>query len=573
MTLLLLGLACTGKPDTDGAVDSGVQDTHETADTGHTQDTAPSDGDGDGTSPPTDCDDANANVYPGAAEVCNSEDDDCDGLVDDADPDIQGQGLWYADGDGDMFGSAELFACEQPSGSVSIAGDCDDTDPGAWPGAIETCDGLDQDCDGLVDDSCTTAPMGGLGAEGAQAAVTGPCVDSAWGYSLQMMDVDGDGLSDIVGIAGCGEVAELLVAPGPIPPASVPDEDALLSAPYGLGESLGNVFSAPDLDGDDRPELLAEFETYDSSQARLFRTPVLGMVPDDADLTITEASGSNYGGVKVAAIPGSTGAIVMAASWWTTDGMDSGTWIVDADETGDLTTNDLPSLGPAGSYCPMYSVPRVNDAGDMDGDGDNELFFGGGEAMDVYLGPITQSMGSREPDVQLGDIYNDHEDYTGYGGIFQASADVDGDGLDDSLVFGYDGTDTLGVARGSSDGLITMDGASPVLVCPDLDCDNVTPLDANGDGHVDLALGAPADDTAASNSGLVYLEYGPFAGTREVGGEGNAVILGDTSGQEFGYALAGGDTNGDGFDDLAVGMYHPGDETDPGSVWLFLGGP
>ncbi len=122
----------------------------------------------------SDCDDTNADVSPAGAEVCNLIDDDCDGLVDDADADVDTAtgSSWYADGDGDGYGDAAvlLWACAQPSASATSAGDCDDADPGVSPSAAETCDGADDDCDGVVDD-----PADLLGSGEACGAVN--CVD------------------------------------------------------------------------------------------------------------------------------------------------------------------------------------------------------------------------------------------------------------------------------------------------------------------------------------------------------------------------------------------------------------
>jgi hypothetical protein len=79
------------------------------------------DGDGDGWIA-QDCNDDDPTVHPGAVELCNGQDDDCD----------ESTGLDEVDDDGD--GSR---ACE----------DCDDADPGRYPGALELCNGLDEDCD------------------------------------------------------------------------------------------------------------------------------------------------------------------------------------------------------------------------------------------------------------------------------------------------------------------------------------------------------------------------------------------------------------------------------------------
>ncbi len=96
-----------------------------------------------------DCDDRDASVHPGATETCNGTDDNCDGRVDEG-----GRTTYYRDADGDGYGSASspLDACTLPSGYATRSGDCDDGDSTVFPGATETCNGVDDDCDGLVDD-------------------------------------------------------------------------------------------------------------------------------------------------------------------------------------------------------------------------------------------------------------------------------------------------------------------------------------------------------------------------------------------------------------------------------------
>ncbi len=101
----------------------------------------------------TDCDDTAMDVHPGATEVCNGVDDNCDGVVD--------EGVtttYYADTDDDTFGdpSATMDACEAPSGYVSDSTDCDDTAMDVHPGATEVCNGVDDNCDGVVDEGVTT---------------------------------------------------------------------------------------------------------------------------------------------------------------------------------------------------------------------------------------------------------------------------------------------------------------------------------------------------------------------------------------------------------------------------------
>jgi hypothetical protein len=103
-----------------------------------------------------DCDDRDASINLDAQEVCDGQDNDCDGAADDADPDTDRStgGTFYADADGDGFGgSAFVFeGCESPAGYVTDTTDCDDLDADISPAGVEMCNGVDDDCDAEIDE-------------------------------------------------------------------------------------------------------------------------------------------------------------------------------------------------------------------------------------------------------------------------------------------------------------------------------------------------------------------------------------------------------------------------------------
>jgi hypothetical protein len=117
------------------------------------------DADGDGWGACEECNDADPAVRPDATEVCNGIDDNCNGDTDAADAslDLTTLSTWYSDVDGDGFGdsSTAVIACSS-SGAVLVDGDCNDGDASIYPGAPESCDGFDSDCDGVIPADETT---------------------------------------------------------------------------------------------------------------------------------------------------------------------------------------------------------------------------------------------------------------------------------------------------------------------------------------------------------------------------------------------------------------------------------
>ncbi|MDP6947326.1 MAG: putative metal-binding motif-containing protein, partial [Myxococcota bacterium] len=112
----------------------------------------------------TDCDDGNSTVHPNALEICDQIDNNCNGLIDDADPNLDPGATtrWFIDADGDGLGSPDLTAetCLPPSGYQLTDLDCDDGNPAIHPSQVEICDGIDNDCDGAIDDEDPNVYLG-----------------------------------------------------------------------------------------------------------------------------------------------------------------------------------------------------------------------------------------------------------------------------------------------------------------------------------------------------------------------------------------------------------------------------
>lgn len=169
------------------------------------------DADEDGYPVDVDCDDSDATINPGVAELCDGIDNNCDGAVDEGAVDAVEA---YQDLDGDGFGLSTVMenVCDGTVGWSLDNSDCDDLSDAVYPGAPEACDdGVVNDCDLVFCDEDT--PVEGcitpedycgaltLDSDGSELSVTwsSDCIlqvtdelgSSTWGDFGGMVDQQG----------------------------------------------------------------------------------------------------------------------------------------------------------------------------------------------------------------------------------------------------------------------------------------------------------------------------------------------------------------------------------------------
>ena len=242
----------------------------------------------------------------------------------------------------------------------------------------------------------------------------------------------------------------------------------------------------------------------------------------------------------------------------------------------ELSTADARLVGEQPSD---YAGGSVSGAGDVDGDGRDDLLIGSwqGAANAAYLvlGPVTGTLDLSGADAKLvGEAADD-----GAGAGVSRAGDVDGDGRDDVLVGAWlndDGGDRAGAAYlvlGPVSGTLDLAVADAKLVGEEA-YDGAGyerrisgARDVDGNGHDDLLIGA-ANDEGGANAGAAYLVLGPVTGTRDLS-LADAKLLGDSSDRASTVSDAG-DVDGDGLDDLLVGAYTNGG-VGAGAAYLVLG--
>jgi hypothetical protein len=446
-----------------------------------------------------DCDDGDDTVHPGADEHCDTVDEDCDGTADDAPVDGTS---WHTDADGDAYGAAAVaaVACTRPSGTVANATDCNDAAPGVHPTATETCDGVDEDCDGTVDDGIVDVPwyadadQDGFGdpadavidcrqpagrvADASDCDDTDPAVAGATPWYA---DADGDGFGDAAAPAvACtppsGTVADATDCDDAVAaanPASPEICDAIDDDCDGAvdEDAVDAVAWAPDADGDGYGEAGAAVPACD---------PPTGSVPDATDCDDTLA----------AAFPGATevcDGVDDDCDGAVDDGLAFDTWYLDGDGDG---------AGPDATATSACAAPSGGVA--VGGDCDD---------ADPTIGPLAAEV--------CDGIDQDCDGVADQGLLIDWYADADGDGVG--------GPPAVATACTAPSGTVATSGD-----CDDTDVfvnDRMTELCSDG---IDNDCDGLVDEVTVSSHWYLDLDGD---------GLGNPLISRSTCARQPGYVL------------------------------------
>ena len=535
-----------------------------------------------------DCDDGNADRYPGAAEYCNGVDDDCDTLVDD--PPTTGDGAWYVDADLDGYGdenSAET-TCDPSPGRIEQGGDCDDADNSVNPSASEVCnDGNDNNCDGSPN-ACVWPAAADLPD---YPTFFGAYEDDMFGEEVGVADLDGDGQSEAIVLATYvyNELSEnrtgLLYGLGAAAMASESLSDAtyVFESDLASQRMLRNDFATGDIDGDGYDDLL--IPTIDLSlsleeaigTATFIYGPITSSnLPALADWELDGPPGTGSFGSTVAVLPDMTGdgvADLLVGSIYTTETtVEQGSaYIVSGTSTGTLdrsTDTEAEFLGDDES---RFYLATDGVGLDMDGDGFAELALGAGNAhggtggVGLFYGRTRGTYTYSDADVHLegeGPHY-----FTG--SQVDTLDDISGDGLPDLLIAGAADEVTYVVFGSTTLATISLADAD-VKIRADAggstgdSARNIGDLD--GDGWANFAAGSRGDDCEVS----IY--DGPLTAGTILGAssDAEAVFHCDGVDDDFIRDIAAGDVDGDGITDLVVGAPWAGTDLE-GTAYIVPG--
>ena len=595
------------------------------------------DGDNDGYDQ-EDCDDTNSTVHPGAPELCdglindctantlpgNEVDDDGDGYVectidargwqgspitggDDCDDtdDTTGQHTFPSaapaddehkcmkDADGDDYGDAT-----PPRGDVELGTDCDDSRDNVYPESVETAvDGLDNDCDGLVDR---------LSLDNGDAKFTGEeAEDNAGNVVAGLGDVNGDGYDDFaIGADDAADDAGIVYFiagdPSALSDMSLWRADAKLTG-IASGDVVGcSISGAGDVNNDGYDDLLVGASNVNHMTGATYlvlgsATGLSTITLSDSDAVFTGERSLDFAGRGAAGAGDLNGDgfddIVLGAPWAEESGV---VYLVMGSATGpssmSLQNADTKLVGEADDD---HAGDRVSGAEDVNGDGLGD-FLVGASCENTSAGAVYLLLGAPTglADMSLADAdakLTGEEEYDDAGDAVASAGDTNGDGYGDFLVGApsHDSStgDEAGAAYlilGAASGVPSMSlGGAHAKLTGEVEYDDAgravsSAGDINGDGVDDLLVGATHDSSAVYDAGATYLILGSVSGVSHMSlADADAKITGEAPGDRAGRAVSGaGDTNGDGYDDVLIGADRESTAgRSAGAAYLIFGSP
>ncbi|MBI2339387.1 MAG: FG-GAP repeat protein [Deltaproteobacteria bacterium] len=565
-----------------------------------------------------DCNDADAATNPSAAEVCDEIDNDCNSLIDDEDDNVTDATTWYADSDGDGYGdeldtTGTLFCDDPESGYAATNDDCNDSAADYYPGAPTECDTEDRNCDDIAD--IDDGDGDGLASCEGDCNDTDPSINPSAFEECDPDDVDEN-------CNGYADDADPDGAEGKVTRYTDADNDG-----------YGDTNDATGTDYCDPPSSGVSTTNDDCDDANSAINPVATEIcdtidndcdgaTDDDDSSVTgqgtwyaDSDGDGYGdesdttGTLFCDDPGSG----YAATNTDCDDSDSSinpsaTEICDASDTdedcdGLADDDDSSATGKSSyytdidgdgygdetasavDYCdPPAGVAATNDDCD-DGDSSThpastDTCFDGMDSncdgTSDGCEPATNSLA--DADAKLIGETDDND----AGRSLAPAGDFDADGFDDILVGAYGessaatGAGAVYVVYGPVSGSVDLSTAGAKLL-GEADGDMAgyavsSAGDVDGDGNVDLIVGAYQEDGGGSDAGAAYIVYGPLTGTADLS-SGGAKLIGEAGGDLAGYSTSSaGDMDGDGNDDVLVGaIYNDAGGITAGAAYLVHG--
>ena len=513
-----------------------------------------------------DCDDGDGAVNPEAEELCNGEDDDCDG-----ESDVGEVGTWYSDEDGDGWGhpGESEETCLPQDGWVDQGGDCRPTDPDQHPGAVDLCDGEDNDCDGEEDED-SDADGDGYFSEGCEGG--DDCDDEDEDIFPGATDVCDDGVDgDCSGSdASCGFDEE----------TDLGDADGKFWA-ENRGEDAGRHMDAGDVDGDGNDDAVVGAMWADGYQGSAFILygPVSGedSLPD-AGIELSGGATSYEGGRTIGVYDiDDDGYDDVFLGSPDAPGYDAVIFFGPVDGDANFSSADVRA------WCSQpVECGHGGDTADIDGDGIGDAVIGAGEedtggyyAGSVFLlfGPLT----SRTFDLQSvhdAELIGEQPG-SETGRVVSAGPDLNADGVGDVLITAsYDSTGgpyggAVHTVMGPLDDMDLEDSDGKLIAGAAYDYigESIAMGDVNGDGYADAIVGAYV---TSRYSGHAYVVYGPATGSVSLTAA-DASVAGSRA-QQVGSGVSAGDVNADGALELLVGA-SADNEGGPssGSAYLFFG--